>query len=135
MGEKTRGKEAAKSNALLHHAKKRARTRTRNAVPARRTNVSQKKYRNNVPLAVTNANLVDLVDQVETRLARIKPERKNVKKTRKNVRRTRRCKRIVPRRARSASDKRYSYEARSCRCPNYDIIGDDKFSDQSYLPI
>ena len=71
-----------------------------------------------------------------TRLARTKPERKNVKRTRKNVRRTRRCKRIVLRRARSARNKRqYSYEARSCRCPNYDIIGDDKFSDQSYLPI
>jgi hypothetical protein len=104
--EKTRGKEAAKSNALLHLAKKHARTRTRNAVPARRTNVSQKKYRNNVPLPVTNANLVDQVDQVETSLARIKPERKNVKKTRKNVRQTRRCKRIVQRRARSASNKR-----------------------------
>ena len=95
-------------------------------------NVIRKKCRNNAPLPVTNANLVD---QVETRLARIKPERKNVKRTRKNVRRTRRCKRIVPRHARSASNKRYSYEARSCRCPNYDIIGDDKFSNQSYLPI
>jgi len=141
--EKTRVKEAAKSNALLHLAKKRARTRTRNAVHARRTSKSangQRKYRNNVPLPVTNATLVD---QVETSLARIKPERKNVKRTRKNVRETRRCKRIVPRRAKSASNKRlppsnseqHSYEARSCRCPNYKIIGDDKFSNLSYLTM
>ena len=42
---------------------------------------------------------------METSLARIKPERKNAKRTRKNVRKTRRCKRIVPRRARSAQNK------------------------------
>jgi len=122
--EQTRGKEAAKSNALLHHAKKRARTRTRNAVHARRINVSPKKYRNNAQLPATNVNLVG---QVVTRLVRTKPERKNVKRTRKNVRQTRRCKRIVPRRARSASNK-HPFEARSCWCPNYNIIGHDEFS-------
>ena len=95
-------------------------------------NVIRKKCRNNAPLPATNANLVDLV---EMRLARIKPEQKNARRTRENVKRTRRCKRIVPKRARNASNKQHSYEARSCRCPNYKIIGDDKFSNQSYRPI
>ena len=95
-------------------------------------NVGRKKCRNNALLPATNANLVNLVG---IHLARIKPEQKIVRRTRINVKRTRRCKRIVPKRARNASNKRHSYEARSCRCPNYKIIGDDKFSNLSYLPI
>jgi len=104
--EKTRLKGAAKSNALLHLAKKHARKRTRNAAHAKRINVSLKMYRNDAQLPATNANLVG---QVETSLARIKPERKNAKRTRRNVRRTRRYKRIVPRRARSASNKQQPF--------------------------
>merc|ERR1719430_2354884 len=116
----------------LHLAKKHVKIRTRNAAHARKMNVIRKKCRNNAPLPATNANLVDLV---EMRLARIKPEQKNARRTRTNVKRTRRCKRSVPKRARNASNKRHPYDSRSCRCPNYKIIDDDKFSYLSYLPI
>merc|ERR1719167_268256 len=85
----------------LHLAKKHA-PRKRNVVHAKRINVSRKRFRNNAQLLVTNAILVDLM---VTSLARTKPERKNVKRTRKNVTRAKRCKRIVPRRARSARNK------------------------------
>jgi len=103
--DKTGNKRVAKSNAL-HLAKKHV-PRKRNAVHAKRTNVREKVYRNNAPSPATDANLVD---RVETNLARIKQERKNVERTRENVRRVRRCKRIVPRRARSARNKQLTLD-------------------------